>query len=398
MRSPHFIIAGVFSWSFALAAPLPNPVLMTLNPDEKLVAGQSVLWSPTGQACWDQMKLYHGVSKIEFDEPEPITDVLNNFKLDVATTFPPGTVIYGGDDTPQRREEIRAKLLKMAGPLAAKLLGDFRPPGQVGIDHHRIKSALFVSCVSHAPKFPTGFARDEGRRGFTCADGDKLMVRGFHVSGEKAALLGDEVQVLADDMQGGQVISLAFAPQGEGMEDSLILARKPGLKTLGEAMQWVRDARKSPIESRRAVQYQGRWWRYTHQLTSLDTFWMPKLKVNLVCDHTELVNKTYLRTPIPESGYQSFWHIVEAQQMLSFKLGESGAMTTMVFKVPVDFESMGGSGVAGDILPGQKIDTLPEWPKRLHFDGPFLAALWRKGAEWPYLACWVDSADVVEEN
>jgi hypothetical protein len=379
---------------------------MTLDPNEPLVAGQTVLWSPTAQACWDQMKLYHGVHKIEFDQPEPITDVLNSFQLDAKATFPPGTVLFGGDDSPQRRAMIRAELMKKAGPNAAKLIGDFRPPGDISppekpeiptVKHYRLKSALFVSCLAHAPKFGSGFSRGQGRRAFTCADGKKLMVRGFGAHTQDAAQLGTELVVLADDLQGGQVLRLPFLTQSEEMQDYLILARKPGTKTLGDAMKWARDTMKSPIAPQRAIQHQGRWWRYTAQLTPLDHFWMPNLKTTLVCDHTELINETYLSTPVMEDTFTYFWRIIEAQQMLSFKLNETGAMTQMVFKVSPDFESMSSGGAAGvpqtEMTP---LAELPEWPKKFTFDQPFLAALWRKDAAWPYLACWVDSAEVVD--
>ena len=377
------------------------PVLMTLNPDEAVVEGRSVIWSPLAQACWDQMKLYHGVQKIEFDKPEPITDVLNTFQLNAMATFPPGTVIYGGDDSPQRRSMIRAELMKKAGPNAAKLIGDFRPPGDISPPdrpgtHYRIKSALFISCLAHAPKFGSGFSRDQGRRAFTCGDGKKLMLRGFGAHEAQAAQLGEGLVVLADDLQGGQVLRLPFIAQNEQTKDYLILVRKRGLKTLGEAMKCASDAIKSPITPERAVQHQGRWWRYSNQLTSIDHFWMPMLKTTLVCDHTELIGKTYLSTPVMEDGFRYFWRIIEAQQMLSFKLNETGAMTQMVFKVAPDFEAMGGAPGLSGKTPPKPLAELPEWPKTFTFDQPFLAALWREDADWPYLACWVDSAEVLD--
>lgn len=370
---------------------------MTLNPNEPFKPGQALVWSPSAQACWDQMRLYHGLKKIEFDDHDPITDVLNGDTVDFKATFPPGTVIYGGDDSPERRASIRAELMKKAGPQAAKLIGDFRPPGQIGEDHYRLKSALFVSCISHAPKFPIGFTRDQGRRAFHVSEGQKLMLRGFGAHDVQASQLGDGFVVLADDLQGGHVLRLAFMPEGEESMDALILVQKPGLKTLGDMLKWARDSIQSPIAPQRAIQYDGRWWRYTHQLTGSDTFWMPKLKVSLVCDHTELIDKTYLRTPIPGTQYTTFWRIIEAQQMLNFRLGEVGAMTQMVFKVAPDFESMGGGGAGtGEQPKGMSLASLPEWPKQFTLDKPFLAALWRKGADWPYLACWVDSGLMVD--
>ncbi len=374
------------------------PILMTLDPNESLKPGQTLIWSPTAQACWDQMRLYHGLKKIHFDEPDPITDVLNGAEVDVASTFPPGTVIYGGDDSPERRAMIRAELQKKAGPLAAKMIGEFRPPGQIGINHYRLKSALFVSCIAHAPKFPVGFDRDRGERAFHCADGKKIMVRGFGAHDVQAGQIGNGLVVLADDLKGGHVLRLPFMPEGKESVGGLILIQKPGMKTLGELLKWARDSISAPMKPQRAFQHDGRWWRYTHQLNQNDTFWMPKLKASLVCDHAELINKTYLRAPVPESSFIIHWKIVEAQQMLNFSLDEAGAMTQMIFKVPPDFEAMGGSGGSVELPKGMAMAALPEWPKRFTFDKPFLAALWRKGAEWPYLACWVDSGMMMDQE
>lgn len=69
-------------------------------------------------------------------------------------------------------------------------------------------------------------------------------------------------------------------------------------------------------------------------------------------------------------------------------------MMQAVFKVPPDFLSVGGdSGGAKPPEPKQ----LPPLPRRFLFNAPFVASLWIKGAEWPFLACWVDSKKVLAE-
>jgi hypothetical protein len=67
-------------------------------------------------------------------------------------------------------------------------------------------------------------------------------------------------------------------------------------------------------------------------------------------------------------------------------LGHEGVLVEAVFKLAPDFLSMGGTSPNSEV----DIKQLPEYPKNFIFNKPFLATLWLKDADWPYLACWVD--------
>jgi hypothetical protein len=41
------------------------------------------------------------------------------------------------------------------------------------------------------------------------------------------------------------------------------------------------------------------------------------------------------------------------------------------------------------------VEELPPYPKRFLFDRPFIASFWREGADWPYLACWIDGPEML---
>ncbi len=366
------------------------PVALTLDPNEKIVQGTSLLWSPSGQAAWDAMRKYHGVKKLELTPHPQIATVLNNFQWDAASVLPAHTFIYGGDDSEARREEIRQKLRHVAGAQAAAMIGPYLPPGPVGPLLDRIKSALFVSCISHAPKFPSSFIGDTEKQFFTSSQGTKLLTWGFGVDGAQAAMMGSAFVVQADDLEGSFVLRLPFMKTDRELPDALILAQKPGMKSLAEGIEWMRQSLKKPVDEIRVVEHQGKHWSYISELTSEDRFWMPKLKATVACDYGDLIEKTYLHDP----NTLTFWKIREAQQMLNFRLDETGAMTQAVFKVTADFLSLGGAG-SGGLPAGMKMEDLPVWPKKFILNGPFLAALWRKDAEWPYLVCWVDSGEVM---
>ena len=369
---------------------MQTPVTATLDPGEKFQSGLSLLWSPAGQAAWDLMKKYHKVEAIELEPPTHLAEVLNHFKWDAAATLPENTFLYGGDDSEARRTEIREMLRKRIGANAAAMIGPFRPPGRVSEDAFRIRSALFVSCLTHSPHFPVGFVPKPNV--FSFSNRRSLPVQGFGSDGAHAGSLGNALEILADDFKGTFVLKLPFYEEAKKRASFLTLVRMPNMTSLEKGIEQVQRALKAPIPADQAIKQNNRWWRYHHQLTVADRFWMPKLKAYLSCDYGELIGKQYLRQSTGP-GTETYWQIREAQQLLSFRLDEQGAMTQAVFKISPDFLSSGGGGA--DATDAPKIETLPFLPRVFSFDGPFLAALWMKDAEWPYLACWVDSEEVM---
>ncbi len=368
---------------------LQTRVTATLDVGEKFQSGLSMLWSPSGQAAWDKMREFHGVKTIELEPPTHIADVLNQFKWDAAKTLPDGTVVYGGEDSEARRVEIREMLRKRVGANAAAMIGPYLPPGRVDANTVRLGSAIFVSCISHSPRFPVGFALKKSI--FSYSNGQGTPVQGFGSEGPHAASLGDALDVIADDLKGTVILKLPFYGEAESRPCFLTLAKAPSMTCLENGIQRVRQALKSPLPADQAIKQNNKWWRYHNHLTAVDRFWMPKLKTTLSCDYGELIGKNYLRQP-NGPGF-TYWQIREAQQLLSFRLNEQGSMTQAVFKIVPDFlSSSGGADTPSD---APKIESLPFLPRVFAFDGPFLAALWMKDAEWPYLACWVDSEEVL---
>lgn len=379
----------VLPWGL-LAQQAPEQVTATLDLDEKFTPGLSLLWSPSGQAVWDEMKAFHKVPAIELEPCTPVADVLNRFQWDAARTLPDGTLIFSGEDSEARRNEIRETLRKRIGPHASAMIGPYLPPAYLGKGVIRERTALFVSCLSHSPQFPLTFAKSKGQ--FRLSDGNQVPVQGLGCKGAQAAAYGDAVRVLADDLQGGCVLALALSAADKEKPAFLLVATRPGLASLGQAVEWMRETLKKPEPADKAVKVGNSWWRWRHELTGSDELWLPFLQTTLACDYGELVGKTYLRQR-SDIG-ETFWRIREAQQLLSFRLNERGTMTQAVFKVVPDFLSVGGE--SGGLTPPEP-KQLPPLPRRFLFNSPFVASLWIKGAEWPYLACWVDSKKVLAE-
>jgi hypothetical protein len=384
------IVVLVMRVAFSQTASYAERVASTLDPAEKFKPGASLFWSPTAQAAWDQLKNYHGVKAIELDPHTPVADVLNNFVWDAGKTLPDGTVVYGGDDSEKLREDIRHMLRLKIGANAAAMIGPYQLPGRVREDVERLHSALFVSCLAHAPRFPASFKASNAP--FRLSNGEKPRVAGFGCAKDEVLAHFDVVQILADDRRGSFLLKITFFTGEKARPEFMLVGTKPQLTSLAEGIEWMKRAMKQPLPVDQVVSHNNAWWRYHNQLTPADVFWMPKLKTKLACDFGELIGKSYLKQTLP-NGWLAWWEIREAQQLIVFKLDEEGALAHAVLRVAPDFlAAAGGSGLGPKPSDATK---LPPLPRRFVFDQPFVMALWMRGAEWPYLASWVDSEDVL---
>jgi hypothetical protein len=360
-------------------------VEMTLDYAEAFKPGVSLIWSPCGQAAWDMMKRFYKVDDIPVDPPSRSADVLNAFQWEPAKVLPPGTYVFGGIDSPSVRHEVRDQVRRIAGPHAASMIGDFQSPGQVATGVTRLASALFVSCLAQKTVFPGRFIPDVKPQIFGSTKSHTNLAKGFGCQGARSATYDRNFIVLKDDLKGTSVVQLVLHSDVEGLSQSLILLQHPDLTSLEQGMNVIREAIKNPLPPVSIVEASGKSWRYTHQLLEGDRFWMPYLKASLLCDFTDLVGRSFHRKS-ENAGSYTEWRIREAQQFLNLSLGHEGVLVEAVFKIPADFLSVSG----GETTPKMDAAKLPDYPKSFIHNQPFLATLWLKDADWPYLACWVD--------
>ena len=389
----HLLLIPFVSAAMPIQAqqpPATGDVVATLDTTESFRSGTSLFWSPVGQAAWDRLRAYHGVKNIHLKPHTPVADVLNAFQWEAEKTLPDRTVVFSGDDSEKFREKIRAELRQTVGANAAAVIDAYKSPSRVDENTVRLHSALMVSCLSHSPRFPVSFKT--WGAGFQLSGGHKPLVEGFGCQGDDAAAHTNAVRVVADDMEGTFLLALACHTGEKVRPEFMLVGMNPKLTNLAEGIEWMRQSMKKPLPIDQAVKRGNAWWRYHHGLTAADYFWMPKLKTTLSCEFGELIGKEYLETEL-ENGDRTFWRIGQVQQLLVFRMNEEGVMAQAVFKLPSDFLLSAGAGT-----PEPKpVDatTLPLLPRRFLFDRPFIATLWMKGAEWPYLACWVDSETIL---
>jgi hypothetical protein len=294
-------------------------------------------------------------------------------------------VIFGGDDSETFRRQIREELQRRCGKKAAEMIGPYEPPGPIaGTNTIRIKSALMVSAFTRALRFPGSFADDGAPKDFINTAGKPCKAYGFGTSGAQSGSYGESVRVLEDDLKGNFCLRLKIASGKQDNPECLVLMRDASLTNLHDAIGRMRSLLEEPRQPERMVEAAGQKWVYTDTLETNEVLWLPELHAALSIDFRDLVGKQYLRRG------DFWWQIREAQQLLNFRLNHIGALTTMVFKVAPDFltSTASAQGVTASAPRNH-------YRKAFVFDKPFVASFWKEGAEYPYLACWVDGPEML---
>lgn len=386
-------------WVLLFGTAMLRPVMAqtalesTLDLSEKFRPGVSLMWSPCGQAAWDELRAYHHVGKIEMLPLSHTAELLNAFQWQRDKTLPDGTVIFGGDDSPAFRERVREELQKKCGRNAAQMIGPYKPPGPLTVEGKvfRLKSALFVSALSRALRFPGSFADDAAPKAFLASAGKPWPALGFGTTGTQSEGYRESIVVLDDDLKGRFCLRFKILGDSNVKPEFLVLMRDAALTSFDDAIHGMRKLLTQERHAQRNVEADGRKWIYTDTLEANDTLWMPQLHAALSCDFLDLVGKPYLRTPIVVNGVETmgWWEIREAQQLLNFRLNHQGALVEAVFKMKPDFLTGQGEPIARETAAPLK------YRKTFIFDKPFIASFWREGADYPYLACWVDGPEML---
>lgn len=312
--------------------------------------------------------------------PSHTADVLNAFQWDRAKTLPAGTLIFGGEDSETFRRQVREQLRKHCGDNAARMIGasESAPAGVM------IKSALMVSAFSRVMRFPGTFTDDTAARAFYDSSGKVAKVFGFGTSGTQSESYHDAVRVLDDDLKGCFCLALKVSGESKDHPDSLVLLRAPSLGNFQEAFHHIHTLLTKVRQPQREIEIAGQKYSYKDTLEADDILWLPELHAALSTDFSDLVGKQYLR----QGG--AWWQISIAQQLLNFRLNHEGALATAVFKIRADFltGSADSQGSSAPVRPGR-------YQKIFVFNKPFVASFWREGADYPYLACWIDGPEML---
>lgn len=354
----------------------------TLDVGEKFRDGVSLIWSPVGNAAWSDLLDFHNVDKILMDPRSPTAEMLNAFQMDEAKVLPPGTLSFVGPDSEKFRDEVRTALRKHLGEGAAQAIRPFVP-----LPNGSPRAAMVTCAVARRPFFPSHFAPDAEPRLFTDRLGVHYRTVGFGARGKAASTYGENVRVLADDLTGHFSLRLNFFVPENGKQEFLVLSTSGKHPSLEDAIKETRGLLAQKREPERRVDVSGVTHRYTDTLEMVDELWIPYLKASVLCDYPDLIGKSYLKTAQEPTG----WILRDACQFLHWKLDHEGA----VIQVAAAMAPADPFGPPPEKEAPTPINLLPLYRKIFVFDKPFIATVWREGADWPYFACWVDGPDML---
>lgn len=212
-------------------------------------------------------------------------------------------------------------------------------------------------------KFEKNFYRSRQKAlEFRARTGEIHMVEFFGTAGSHSGDYGDCVKVLYSDPEASSFI-LSVATDREG--EKLIVYRPDQECSFRDAMEQVKKAMKNPLLGPYGSLKDG-------SLHRKDVVKIPYVTVDADTDFTgQLGGDLYY------AGEALPWRVAKAFQVTRFELFEEGA------RVRVE------TGVGVDPFGEPPKVT----PRSFVCDRPFYVFLWRAGADWPYLAAWIDGGD-----
>ena len=320
--------------------------------DEPIQPGKNVIWCATFQAAWKkfQLEALGEVPRVEGapsvcdrlnKAPDPTPDLPKESYYVTAEICRPGTF-----------DRIRADM--------KRLFPDAPAPDFAGaVDDY----VLYCYLSAHVP-FTLAYFPHEEPLGFRSSSGQITPVRAFGISrqhGEEYRKLHGQVGILyassgSETPGSGKaeefVVDLCLTSQPNQV---IVACVKPG-NTLEETFVSVEQR----IASANPDDY------YFSPGCELA---VPEMLWRVVHRYTDLETKQFLNTNLPNLP------VLKAQQTIEFRLDRFGA--------EVKSEAM--------LVPA----AAP--PSNLICDRPFLLYIRKRGAKCPFLAIWVDNAEVLRE-
>jgi hypothetical protein len=315
--------------------------------DTELAGGRDVVFCATLGLAWRAFRRLDGEPAPALAEGAPAVaralDALAAGPPALETCVPAEASVVaagGAEALGAAREEVRARF---PGTPATML------PEALPVDG-RFAFAMLDRALAFEPVFEPASVSFAG-----------AMVKGFRAEGKDAARAGN---VVVHDFVGGQSFVVELRARGE--DRIVVMALVPGWmgapaagapRSLGER---VREAL-SRLERLPPAQ---------RALAEDETFLMPSLHIDESAGFPELTG-----APIPLANGGAT-RLDDARQSVRFRLDERGAQATSE----------------------ARLASLGPPPRVLNVCGPFLVMLLRPGAEVPYLAAWIETAEAMERD
>jgi len=316
--------------------------------------GESLVWSPLFQACWDKLGAMHAGRMEKVEPANALIDLLNQTQWKKDDVMPKdGYGLYAGPSTKEFADATAAEIEKKFG-VKSTPPEISTTPGAIAVHGILVRDLIFKSPFYRSNNKPLDFKDSTGTI---------HKVAFFGTAGIYSDSYIRQVKVI-DYKEDGKSFILTLATDKE--DESIIIYRPEQAMSFEKAITQVETASKSP--------FAGSYGELTDKgLHKNDTLKIPCLTLD---SNTKFTSQ--LKGAMYYAGDSVPWEIMMAYQTTRFELSEKGV------KIRVE------SGAACDPF-GSPPPPPPCVPRNFICDGPFFVFAWRKQAAWPYFAAWIDS-------
>lgn len=350
---PVGLIASIVLNAISSALGAPE---CTLSIDEDPPKGVTQVWSPLFQASWDKLSEIQGGKLQKVVPANALITRLEEFQWQVKSVMPQdGYAVYAGPATQEFAREAAASIKK-------RFDIEIDPSRVPTVPRGRAAYGILLRDLKFEKKF---FRSRKKALEFRTRTGETHIVEFFGTAGSYSGGYSDYVKVLFYEPDNS---SFALSVACDREDEKLIVYRPDQECSFRLAIERVKKALEKPLSGPYGSLKDG-------SLHRKDIVKIPYLTINA---DTNFVGQ--LSGDLHYAGDTLPWNVVEAFQLTRFELFEAGA------KVRVET----GLGIEPF---GEAPKPPPVTPRSFVCDQPFFVFMWRKGADWPYLAAWVDGGD-----
>lgn len=316
------------------------------TPDAKIVKGENLIWCPTMQVAWDEVKKEVG-GDIQLEGAPEEAVQLNGNSYDKDNINEKAFVAGAGfkkDGVIERlQKELQEKFKQGEDPVLNKM-GE-----NMGADDLMAYSFLYKELP-----FEYVF-EDLSDRSFKFKGSTEVASFGiakYDTSNKLHFALNKQLEVVDYKSPSSFIVKLRPANN----RDEIILSRMTPEKTLKETIRVIMERVKSGS--------------YNKKLDSKDSLVIPKLDFDITHNYKNLCRG------LLNKGFKGY-RLSKAIQNVRFRLDERGSKLKSKTILYYKSESM---------------------PRRLHFTDSFMILLKEKDKQEPYLAIWVDNPEILIKN
>ena len=345
-----------------------DQIEQTLDLDQPFQQGETLLWSPGFQKCWDEMLSFYKLKSAPFNPPNKLAKALNTFPWEYEKTVPGKShfVVLAGTG-----EEYRIKTNELLRDYFGNQVAPF-PRGSFG--RTMIQGLTLISILNHHLTFSATLQESPRSLPFQIdLNGKKSLtpVKSFGATGAHRVKIEGQINILAyNEKQNRKALILG----GKGPDEQLLLILDPTLKTPRQVITLANAWLKTQEQNKHHPRY------VNHRS---DTIEIPEIMCSDYADFSKHFPGEIQVNPATHISIQ------KAGQLTQLKMNHEGTkMVTKSYVVaPTYLQSSLPSPANAPVQAARN--------RNFVFDEPFFLLLRKKTAVYPFLFARIDRQALV---